>query len=182
MTSLNIVAIADDLEENRCAVSLALKELYPSIQVFEFDSAKSIIDRLSQDVTFSPELILTDVSMETPMAGFFVTKIGWSWGIPTVMVTGGVKTHTNDQVELGYPDRAFYGEKNDSNLWKKMIAETILYSEVEGGYNNAILRGLHHFHRRGGRFSVQDLEHGEICARVMTPHICKCDPSYGLVR
>lgn len=159
MFKIKSVAVVDDLAENRLAAQKAIVEVLPNAEVWLFSSAKdaiAVIEAKSPEI----DLVLSDLNMEDHLSGYRVACAAWSWNIPTVIVSGGIKTHTTDQVVVGYPSAHFHGEKDDPSLWKKVL-EVILSGDRT---NNGIITAL-----SLGKRTKPSAEYGQTCAAVSLP-------------
>ena len=156
------IAVADDSAANRDAAVKAIVDILPSATVHLFSSGGDIIAALKNG---SPkiDLVLTDMKMEDEMAGYRVAVESWSRNIPATIISGGRKTHTTNQVVVGYPRAYFYGEKDNPDIWKSALG-TVFSGGVT---DNAILMAA-----KIGRRETPDYEHGRTCAAVIVIRSC----------
>jgi len=155
--AVTVLAIVDDLEENRLAAEKAVNEMYPEIEVRLYASATEFISALAKDRSF--DFVLSDMCMETKRSGYEVAVESWSWRIPCTIVSGG-SDHGQNRVYVGYPKAVYNGEKSDPELWKQVI-QTI---QSGGEYGNA-----HRVALRIGKSDQPDKEFGQTSATVALP-------------
>lgn len=155
------IAVVDDTAANREAAAKAIADIIPSATVHLFSSGSEIITALKNG---SPkiDLVLTDMKMENEIAGYRVAIESWSWNVPATIISGGFKTHTTDQVVVGYPRSYFYGEKDNPDVWKSILGKVFGGSATD----NAILTAA-----KLGRRETPDYEHGKTCAAIVIPNI-----------
>lgn len=142
---IKVIAIVDDLEENRSAAQIAVQNIFPDTEVRIFSSEKEIISAMqaSNEIPYI-DLVLTDMSMEEKYSGVHVAQECATWFIPCIPVTGGVKTHTTDQVLAGgaFPSESIiiHGEKDNYKVWEIILKKSLL----EQDFSNALIKMLYY--------------------------------------
>jgi CheY-like chemotaxis protein len=145
LKKIKVVAIADDMEENRSAAVSAAQEIFPDAEVRTYSAASEIISAMRESGGIPDiDLVLTDMNMEEELSGLKVAQECATWWIPCIPVTGGIKTHTTDQVRAGggYPneDIVIHGEKDDPEIWKFVLRKALLEQE----FGSAIIKILYY--------------------------------------
>lgn|GEM_PF-5072855 len=153
------IAFVDDRRENLAAAVLAVLETMPGTKIRTYLSRREFVSALKAGEV-DADLVVSDMDMETKDAGYHLAVDAWSWNIPTTIVTGGHKTHTTDQVKLGSPRFEIHGEKDDPEVWKKIL-EVIFQGD---GTSNALMTAL-----SIGRKGAPDRDYGKTCAVVAVP-------------
>ncbi len=158
MNKVRVIAVVDDLAENRHAATIAIMETLPNVSVLRFVSAEEAITVLKSNSSLI-DLVLTDMKMEDDQAGFRVALEAWAWNIPVTIVSGGFKGHGKDYIRLGYPSETFPGDKNDPEVWK-LILEKVFSGDSN---TNALLTAL-----RLGKKAVPNYEFAVTCAQIVS--------------
>jgi len=159
--NLKKIAVVDDLPENREAGAEALKEIFPSAEVVVYASAKEIITELKKGVS-DIDLIFTDMNMEEKDSGFKVATESWGWMIPCIPVSGGIKTHTTDQVAVGSDGQGnihIHGEKSEKSIWIEVIRKSIHEKDFSA---SGVIKALYY-----GKRSEADYGFGRASAVAM---------------
>jgi hypothetical protein len=157
MNKIKIIAVVDDLAENRHAASIAIMETIPNVSVLCFVSAEEAITALKSNSTLI-DFVLTDMKMEDDKAGFRVALEAWAWNIPATIISGGHKGHGKEYVWLGYPFKTFPGDKNDPEVWKQILEKVF----SGNGFTNALFTAL-----RLGKRAVPDYDFAVTCAQTV---------------
>ncbi len=145
LEKIKIIAIVDDLEENRSAAQIAVQNIFPDAKVRIFSSEKEIISAMQVSGKIpNIDLVLTDMSMEDKYSGVRVAQECITWFIPCIPITGGIKTHTTDQVLAGgaFPNESIiiHGEKDDYKVWEIVLRKSLL----EQDFNNVLIKMLYY--------------------------------------
>lgn len=135
MKNINSVAIVDDDPLNLEAAVIAFSEIFPGINISTFNSSSEFFEAVGESCP-NFDIIFTDMNMEEKKSGFKVARLGWSWFIPTVIVSGGI-SHGMDYVSVGYFHIQLGGSKNMPNIWKAIIK-----SVLNGANNNPVTISL----------------------------------------
>lgn len=130
IAALKEIAVVDDKEENLAVAKVALAELLPDANIRTFSRAGAIVVEL-MFLGYRPTLVLTDLDIEEPDAGFKVNMAAWGNGVPAVIVTardcgGHHGTTTNISMLNGHFG---HSQKDDPETWKKVL-RFILEDEI----------------------------------------------------
>lgn len=145
LEEIKVIAIVDDVEENRNAAQIAVKNIFPDTEVRIFSSEKEIISAMqASDEIPDIDLVLSDMRMEDRYSGVHVAQECMTWFIPCIPVTGGIKTHTTDQILAGgaFPNESIiiHGEKDDYKVWEIVLKKSLL----EQDFSNALIKMLYY--------------------------------------
>lgn len=156
LAGLKKISVVDDLQENRQAAAIALEKVFPTAEVLTYSSTAEIIIHLYSKPDI--DLIFSDMKMEEQNSGFKVACAALAWQVPCVIVSGGIKSHSVDQVAVGGGFTSnIYGEKSDSRVWEKIIT-----SVVEKEYRvNTVMKMLHY-----GKKDFPHYKYGRVCAAI----------------
>jgi hypothetical protein len=153
------IAIVDDKRENLVAAALAVIMTMPGTKIRTYLSGGEFVSALKAGGV-DADLVVSDMNMEEKDSGYHLAVEAWAWNIPTTIVTGGHKTHTTDQVKLGYPRFEIHGEKDDPEVWKKILEVIFQEDATSNGLMTALLIG---------RKKSPDWAYGKTCAAVTVP-------------
>ena len=154
---VRVIAVVDDLVENRYAATIAVMETVPNVSVLCFKSAGEAIQALKSNASLI-DLVLTDMKMEDEKAGYRVVHEAWAWNIPATIISGGYKDHGKECVQLSYPRKNFPGNKNDPEVWRLILGKVFSGDHP----NNALLMALHL-----GKRAEPDHEFAVTCAQII---------------
>jgi len=116
--SLKKAAIVDSDPTSSETARGALEKRFPRISIVCFSSIEELAAALPQS---DIELIITDIHVGgKEHAGFEIMKLGWSWRIPTTIVT---ETALKNEpiINVYCPYASFVGKKDDETTWLKII-------------------------------------------------------------
>ncbi len=153
--------MVDDHVPNLNAAEAAIRELLPETTVHKFTTPDAVIEALN---TGAPpiDVVFSDMVMHGDrLTGHKIACVSWSWNIPATVVSGGHKGHGHNIVHVGQPDMMLEGDKDDPEVWKKII-ENVL---VDMKPYNGIVMAL----RFIPRLQAPDRQHGETCAIACIP-------------
>lgn len=144
------IAIVDDTPENLEAAVVAIAEFLPNVSIATFDSLKSFKKAVGKERP-DFDLVLSDLNMEEEKSGFKVACLCWAWGVPTVIITGGMN-HGSEAVKVGYFNKSIFGTKKETKVWMEAL-KTIFVAENKNPIYLMLL---------GGKKSAPNKDFGEI--------------------